>query len=46
MAAPIMSNHVLTWRTLMYGRQDIARAHGLVTNDLYWSRSMYIEQSI
>ena len=30
----------------MDGRQDIARAHALVTNEVFSHTSMYIEQSI
>jgi hypothetical protein len=36
----------LNWRDLMDGRQDIARAHALVTNEVFSHTSMYIEQSI
>jgi hypothetical protein len=31
----IMSNHLLTQHNLMEGRQGIARAHGLVTDELF-----------
>jgi hypothetical protein len=30
----------------MYDRQNVARANGLVTNELFSSMSMYLEQSV